>query len=177
MDLNKFLWSHTKADILKYLTFRRQWVSMRALEQDLTWTFPAIKKQIDSLEKNCVVVVEKTSLKRSIEIAPPIKFMLTQFLIASLQHDVQTLLYSYTTIISKIYRWKLFDKSIDPDIVIIYHPIDEQYIMQIKNELNIVFESYFVMAVLAVFMSTTDFEKRQRYADKFVLELMRIDVK
>ena len=121
--------------------------------------------------------MEKTSLKRSIEIAPPIKFMLTQFLIASLQHDVQTLLYSYTTIISKIYRWKLFDKSIDPDIVIIYHPIDEQYIMQIKNELNIVFESYFVMAVLAVFMSTTDFEKRQRYADKFVLELMRIDVK
>ena len=40
--------SKTKSDILKYLIFRRQGVSMRALEAEIGWTFPAIKKQVDS---------------------------------------------------------------------------------------------------------------------------------
>ena len=51
MNLEKLFGSKTKVDIIKYLLFRRQGVSMRALEAELGWTFPAIKKQVDSLEE------------------------------------------------------------------------------------------------------------------------------
>jgi predicted ArsR family transcriptional regulator len=66
MKLDKLFGSKTKADILKYLVFRRQGISVRAFESELTWSFPAIKKQIDSLEEAGVVTVKKTSSKRSI---------------------------------------------------------------------------------------------------------------
>ena len=49
MDLEKLFGSKAKVDILKYLLFKRQGLSLRALESDLTWTFPAIKKQVDSM--------------------------------------------------------------------------------------------------------------------------------
>jgi hypothetical protein len=59
MNLEKLFGSKTKVDILKYLLFRRQGVSMRALEAELSWTFPAIKKQIDSLNEAEVIDVDK----------------------------------------------------------------------------------------------------------------------
>ncbi|MDR0282811.1 MAG: hypothetical protein LBI53_06075 [Candidatus Peribacteria bacterium] len=52
MNLEKLFGSKTKVDILKYLLFRRQGISMRALESELERTFPAIKKQVDSLEES-----------------------------------------------------------------------------------------------------------------------------
>lgn len=59
MNLEKLFGSKTKVDILKYLLFRRQGISMRALESELEWTFPAIKKQVDALEDAGVVDVNK----------------------------------------------------------------------------------------------------------------------
>jgi len=59
MNLEKLFGSKTKVDILKYLLFRRQGVSMRALEAELNRTFPAIKKQIDSLNEAEVIDVDK----------------------------------------------------------------------------------------------------------------------
>lgn len=52
MNLDKLFGSRTKTDILKYLVFRRQGISMRAFETDLTWSFPAIKKQIEQLDES-----------------------------------------------------------------------------------------------------------------------------
>lgn len=43
---------------------------MRALETDLSWTFPAIKKQIDSLNEADILITDKTQQKRSIELSP-----------------------------------------------------------------------------------------------------------
>jgi predicted transcriptional regulator len=57
MHLDKLFGSKAKVDILKYLLFRRQGVSMRALETELERTFPAIKKQIDSLKKASIVEI------------------------------------------------------------------------------------------------------------------------
>jgi hypothetical protein len=34
---------------------------MRALESELDWTFPAIKKQVDSMKASNVVYIDKTS--------------------------------------------------------------------------------------------------------------------
>jgi predicted transcriptional regulator len=59
MNLEKLFGSKTKVDILKYLLFKRQGVSMRALESEISWTFPAIKKQVDSLHESNVIDVNK----------------------------------------------------------------------------------------------------------------------
>lgn len=59
MNLEKLFGSKTKVDILKYLLFKRQGVSMRALESEIPWTFPAIKKQVDSLNESNVIDVNK----------------------------------------------------------------------------------------------------------------------
>ncbi|MBP6911571.1 hypothetical protein KBC03_08475, partial [Patescibacteria group bacterium] len=65
MKLDKFLGSKTKVDILKYLIFRRQGISIRALEHEIPWTFPAIKKQVDSLEESDIVDIDKEGNKWS----------------------------------------------------------------------------------------------------------------
>gem|GEM_PF-1550978 len=72
MKLDKFLGSKTKVDILKYLIFRRQGISIRALEHEIPWTFPAIKKQVDSLEDSEIVDIDKEGNKRSIVIRPSV---------------------------------------------------------------------------------------------------------
>ena len=59
MNLEKLFGSKTKVDILKYLLFKRQGISMRALESEIQWTFPAIKKQVDSLNQANVINVNK----------------------------------------------------------------------------------------------------------------------
>jgi len=59
MNLEKLFGSKTKVDILKYLLFRRQGISMRALEGEIGRTFPAIKKQVDSLNESNVINVNK----------------------------------------------------------------------------------------------------------------------
>ena len=59
MNLTKLFGSKTRADIIKYLIFRRQGVSMRTLEAEIWWTFPVIKKQIESLEDAGILQVKK----------------------------------------------------------------------------------------------------------------------
>ena len=78
MDLEKLFGSKTKVDILKYLLFRRQGVSMRALEWELEWTFPAIKKQVDSLKSAEILKVDTDWNWRSISIEPWIHDLLKQ---------------------------------------------------------------------------------------------------
>ncbi|MDP2670078.1 MAG: hypothetical protein Q8O99_03700 [bacterium] len=70
MKLDKLLGSRAKADILKYLVFRRQGISIRAFESELERSFPAIKKQIDQLEDAGVIEIEKDQAKRSIYLTP-----------------------------------------------------------------------------------------------------------
>jgi len=52
MKIEKLLWSKTKTDILKYLIFKQEGISLRALENVLKRSFPAIKKQVDILEES-----------------------------------------------------------------------------------------------------------------------------
>jgi len=72
MKLDKFLGSKTKVDILKYLIFRRQGISIRALEHEIPWTFPAIKKQVDPLEESDIVDIDKEGNKWSIIMRPSV---------------------------------------------------------------------------------------------------------
>jgi len=66
MKFEKLFGSKTKSDILKYLVFRRQGISMRAFEHELQRSFPAIKKQIDLLEEAGVVTIDKQDAKRAV---------------------------------------------------------------------------------------------------------------
>lgn len=61
---------------------------MRALESELDWTFPAIKKQIDALEKCFVVSVDKQDNKRSIHISDHFAVPIKNIFIRALMHEI-----------------------------------------------------------------------------------------
>jgi predicted transcriptional regulator len=108
MQLEKLFGSKTKVDILKYLLFRRQGISMRALESELEWTFPAIKKQVDSLEESGVLHIEKDTSGFSISLVPAYYEIFKTFFFAALKADLIQLFESYAVMIEKYFRGKKF---------------------------------------------------------------------
>lgn len=193
MNLEKLFGSKTKSDILKYLVFRRQGVSIRALESELWWTFPGIKKQIDALEEAEVLIIDKTPEKRSIKIADDIYNEIRKLIIGSLKHDTIRLLIQFP-FVNKYYFWKIFDKHLEVDLVILYNELwpvtSDQWPEQTENwkpetgnietlleELKIavsnLFKSHMIDPAYLVFMQADEFEKRTKMADKFALSVMR----
>jgi biotin operon repressor len=173
MNLEKFLGSKTKSDIIKYLVFKRQGVSMRALEQELSWTFPAIKKQIDSLQESDILIINKDAQARSIELDPLIAPIIVQLVMVTLKQSCEHLLNTYDSMISTYYYGKLFGMNTEQDLVVLYTHNDPQCLEQIKKELNILFHDFFIDHASVVFMSEDEFRKRINMADKFALGIMR----
>lgn len=173
MKLEKLLWSCTKVDILKYLVFKRQWISIRALENELEWSFPAIKKQVDLLLEAWVIKIDKTNSKWAIYFDDSIFQLVKKVFLFSLEQDIKSLFDTYETCIDKYFLWKLFGNSIDIDLIIIYNSLERPLIEKIKEEISEIFKWYFIDMVNVVFMSNDDFQRRYRLADKFVLNLMR----
>lgn len=68
---------------------------------------------------------------------------------------------------------KMFGVSVDMDLVLIYTPEAQMHLDKIKEDINEIFRDYLIEMVSVVFMSQSDFEKRYRLADRFVLTLMR----
>ncbi len=183
MNLEKLFWSKTKSDILKYLVFRRQGVSIRALESELWWTFPGIKKQIDSLEEAEVLHIDKTPEKWSISIMDDVYDEMRKLIVCSLKHDTIKIL-KWSDIIWKYYFGKIFDMPIDVDLVILYEPkswdtkvIDEEWehtiLEKLKKMITNVFKSHMIDPAYLVFMTTEEFDKRTKMADKFALQIIR----
>lgn len=108
MKLDKFLGSKTKVDILKYLIFRRQGISIRALEHEIPWTFPAIKKQVDSLEESEIVDIDKEGNKWSIVIRPAVFDYIRSLLLYCIGNDLKSLFGKYEYIIDSYYLGKIF---------------------------------------------------------------------
>lgn len=173
MNLEKLFWSKAKVDILKYLLFRRQWVSMRALESELEWTFPAIKKQIDSLNEAKIIDVNKEGQWWSISIKKNFYDSVKNVFFAGLKQEVVELFESYQIMIYKYYFWKRFGINLDMDLVVIYKNLEKPQIDQIKDSINEIFRSYFIETVSVVFMSAEERDKRYRLADRFVLQILR----
>jgi len=173
MNLEKLFGSKTKVDILKYLLFRRQWVSMRALEAELTRTFPAIKKQIDSLNEAEVIDVDKEGTWRAITIKPDFHEKIKDVFFHCLKQDLVGLFTTYEVIIDKYYFGKKFWMNLDMDLVIIYKNCDKVLTDKIKEDINNIFRNYFIELVSLVFMPCEEREKRTRLADRFVLQIMR----
>ncbi len=173
MNLEKLFGSKTKVDIIKYLLFRRQWISMRALESELERTFPAIKKQVDSLLEAQVIDINKEGQWRSITIKPEFHDNIKNIFFYWLRGELISLFQTYQIMIEKYFFGKRFGTEIEPDLVIIYKNCEKPQIDTIKEQINNIFRSYFIETVSVVFMSIDEWQKRYRLADRFVLEIMR----
>lgn len=173
MNLEKLFGSKTKVDILKYLLFRRQWVSMRALESELEWTFPAIKKQVDSLKLANAIDINKEWTGWSITIRPEIAKLLKEMFYYGLKWELIDLFVTYEFMIEKYFFGKSFGINLDMDLVVIYKNLEKPQIDKIKESISDIFRWYFIEVVNVVFMSFDEWNKRYRLADRFVLDIMR----
>lgn len=173
MNLEKLFGSKTKVDIIKYLLFKRQGVSMRALESELNRTFPAIKKQVDSLQESEVIEIDKNAVKRSICLHKDFEQIIKNVFIHSLQHEIKSLFNTYDLMISKYYFGGLFGSNLEMDLVVLYQNCEKPQIEKLKKEINNIFSQHFIDIVSVVFMSAEEREKRYRLADRFVLNILR----
>ena len=173
MNLEKLFWSKTKVDILKYLVFRRQWVSMRALESEIWWTFPAIKKQVDSLEESWVLDIQKENSGFSISIKKEYFWLFKEIFFTALKSNLTNLFETYSVMINKYFLGKIFWIPLDMDIIIIYQHMEKPQIDKLKSWISELFREFFIENASVVFMSLEEREKRYRLADKFVLQVMR----
>ncbi len=172
MNIEKFLGSKARAWIIKYLLFKRQWISIRALESDLNWSFTAVKKQVDSLLEADIVKIDKEENKWSIYLNEEVDSLVRKIFLYSLEFEIKKTFQAYHGIIEKYYLWKVFWNKIDFDIIIIYKQWDNWILNEIKKEISNIFHNYYVDSVSVVFMDFQDFQKRYRLADKFVLNLI-----
>jgi len=180
MNLEKLFGSKAKVDILKYLLFKRQWLSMRALESELTRTFPAIKKQIDSLYEAEIINIDKNDTKRAIRIQDHCHDHIKNLFLHNIKQWLTKLFLENEEIINKYYRWNRFGNNIDMDLIILYkdnkednNNKQEKTINKIKEEISNIFSNNFIEIVSVVFMSSTERDKRHRLADRFVLNIMK----
>jgi len=146
---------------------------MRALEQELDRTFPAIKKQIDSLDESDILIINKDAQAWSIELDPLVEPMITQLVMITLKQACEQLINTYDTMISTCYYGKLFGIGIEQDLVLLYAHNDPQCLDLIKQELNTILHGFFIDHASVVLMSEDEFRKRINMADKFALGIMR----
>lgn len=174
MNIEKLFGSKAKCDILKYLIFRRQWVSMRALEAELGWTFPAIKKQIDALAEAGVIDIIKDQIKWSITIDTEVHQVLKNIFLFALKKDIVKLLSEHEFIIKDHYLGKVFGFDIETDLVIVYQNCEKPLLDVLKEQISDLFRKYSIELVYVTFLSTWERQKRYQLADRFVLSVMRV---
>ena len=146
---------------------------MRALESEIWWTFPAIKKQIDSLEESGILDIQKENSGFSISIKKEYFDLFKEIFFTALKSNLTNIFETYSVMINKYFLWKIFWIPLDMDIVIIYQHMEKPQIDELKNRIAELFREFFIENVSVVFMSTEEREKRYRLADKFVLQVIR----
>jgi hypothetical protein len=176
MHLDKLFGSKTKVDILKYLLFRRQGVSMRALETELERTFPAIKKQIDSLKKANIIEIGNDANKRSIILRDECKAPIRGIFVFGIEQQLKDSFNQHHSMIDRYYLGKFFGSTLDMDLIVIYKNCEREQVEPIKNQISEIFREHFIENISVVFMSTEEWDKRYRLADKFVLNIMKHNI-
>ena len=146
---------------------------MRALESELDWTFPAIKKQVDSLKIANVIDINKEWTGRSITVKSELEFLLKELFYHGLKWDLVDLFSTYEFMIEKYFFGKSFWINLDMDLVVIYKNLEKPQIDKIKESISDIFKWNFISVVNVVFMSIDEWNKRYRLADRFVLDIMR----
>lgn len=69
----------------------------------------------------------------------------------------------------------MFWAQVEVDLVLVYEPIAVDYLPKIKEDIDRLFDWYLIRSDQnkLVLLSSSEFDKRYRLADKFVLQLMR----
>ncbi len=160
-------------DILKYLLFKRQGISMRALESEIERTFPAIKKQVDSLNESKVITVNKDGQWWAISIKPEFYDILKNVFYFWLQNDLINLFTTYEVMIDQFYFGKRFNIDLEMDLVVIYKNCEKPQIDMIKQNIDEIFRAYFIEMASVVFMGAEEWQKRDRLADRFVIQIKK----
>ena len=174
MRIDKLLGSQSKADILKFLVFKKEGISARALENYLSRSFPSIKKQIDMLESIWILTIDKNHQKWGIYLTSSFKPVIKEFLMNFLKWETQATFEQYSWI-DRYFLGKIFNPNmkLDVDLVVVHHPVEERAISALKEEVNSLFASYFLDNIVITFMSISQFELRYKMADKFVLSILQ----
>ena len=146
---------------------------MRALESEIWWTFPAIKKQVDSLEEAWILDIQKENSGFSISIKDSFFDLFKQIFFTALKSNLTDLFDTYSVMINKYFLWKIFGVLIDMDIIIIYQHMEKPQVDELKSWISELFREFYIEKASIVFMSLEEWEKRYRLADKFVLQIMR----
>jgi hypothetical protein len=176
MHLDKLFGSKTKVDILKYLLFRRQGVSMRALETELERTFPAIKKQIDSLKKANIIEIGDDANKRSIILKDECTAPIRGIFLFGIEQQLKDSFNQNQSIIDRYYLGKFFGSALDMDLIVIYKDCEREEVEPIKIQISDIFREHFIENISVVFMSAQEWDQRYRLADKFVLNIMKHNI-
>ena len=173
MNLEKLFGSKTKVDILKYLIFRRQWVSMRALETELWWTFPAIKKQIDSLNDAWIILIDKENTWWSIHLKPGIEWIFRELFFEALKQNLAELFENAWEKINCFFWWDKFWKEIGMDLLIIHNNMEQEDIAKLKEQINDCFRDCRIETASIATMSADEWDTRRRLTDRFFLKVMK----
>lgn len=150
---------------------------MRAMSNEIAWTFPAIKKQVDSLEESDIIMIERENNKFYIILNPEIADVIKNLYLVSIKMDIIACLEQYYQDIEQFYFGKLFGASADIDLVIIYHEHNMYRVEQIKNHITEILRAYFIETASIVYMSSHDWNRRYRLGDKAVLGIIRATIK
>jgi hypothetical protein len=127
---------------------------MRALEAELGWTFPAIKKQIDALAEAGIIDIIKDQIKWSITIDSEVHQVLKNIFLFALKKDIFTLLSEHEFIIKDHYLGRVFGFDIETDLVIVYQNCEKPLLDVLKEEINDLFRKYSIELVYVTFLST-----------------------
>ena len=146
---------------------------MRALETDLWWTFPAIKKQVDVLEEAQLISILKESTGWSISLRKEFSSLLKELFFLALKQQLIDKFQEQGERILQYFWGDKFGKPIGMDIILIYDEEKKWNIDALKAAISEIFREYRIESVSVVFMGVDEREKRYRLADRFVLQVMR----
>lgn len=94
-----------------------------------------------------------------------------------IQIDLDNYFHEHEMLFKKRFFGKLFGATVEEDLIIIYKPAAVDYLPKIKEDVERLLDSYLIRSDTnqnkLVLMSQSEFEKRYRLADKFVLTIMR----
>lgn len=75
--------------------------------------------------------------------------------------------------IDQYYFGKRFNIDLEMDLVVVYKNCEKPQIDMIKDNINEIFRGYFIEIVNVVFMGIEEWQKRDRLADRFVIQIKK----
>lgn len=84
---------------------------------------------------------------------------------------------TYEVMIDQYYFGKKFNVDLEMDLVVVYKNCEKPQIDMIKDNINEIFRNYFIELVAVVFMGLEERQKRDRLADRFVIQIKKSLVK